>query len=135
MLSKKCQKYISSYQERNYAPKSRKVEKGDLAKHSDRSSSWKTPETSSCNSIQQSGKVEEEVVELSGKTGQLEDVQTNQTKGEEMKQGNNARLDESLGAKDKDRKMTQTLKSRRKESEGMEKAAGKKKFSGDKKMK
>lgn len=51
------------------------------------------------------------------------------------KQGYNARLDESLGAKDKGKKMSQSLASRRKESEGMEKAAGKKKYASDKKMK
>ena len=51
------------------------------------------------------------------------------------KQGYNARLDESLGAKSAGKKMSQSLVSRRKESEGMEKAAGKKKFSSNKKMK
>lgn len=51
------------------------------------------------------------------------------------KQGYNARLDDALGAKDKGKKMTQSLKSRRDESEGIEKAAGKRKFAGDKKMK
>ncbi len=42
-------------------------------------------------------------------------------------QGYNARLDESLGARNKT-KGKQSLKSRRKESEGMEKAAGKRKY-------
>ncbi len=51
------------------------------------------------------------------------------------KQGFNARLDEALGEKAKGKKMSQSMTSRRKESEGMEKALGKKKFSGDKKMK
>jgi hypothetical protein len=51
------------------------------------------------------------------------------------KQGYNARMDEALGSKDAGRKMTQALKSRRKESEGMEKSMGMKKYAGDKKMK
>tara|TARA_R100000951_G_C2638402_1_gene180054 strand:+ start:643 stop:963 length:321 start_codon:yes stop_codon:yes gene_type:complete len=46
------------------------------------------------------------------------------------KQGYNARLDESLGAKNGKKK--QSLKSRRDESKGMEKAMGKKAYSGNK---
>ncbi len=119
-----------------YAIEKRYIQKGYLRKYRNGNPSWKTPETSCCNSIQQSRKVEEEVVQLSGISGQLEDGETKQTKGEEMKkQGYNDRLDESVAMKGKDRKMTQALKSRRKESEGMEKAEGKKKFGGDKKMK
>ncbi len=45
-------------------------------------------------------------------------------------QGYNARLDESLGAKNGKKK--QSLKSRRDESKGMEKAMGKKAYSGNK---
>lgn len=48
--------------------------------------------------------------------------------------GYNARLDMSLG-KRKPGKKKQTLKSRRKESEGTEKKAGKGKYAGDKSMK
>ena len=47
-----------------------------------------------------------------------------------MKQGYNARLDESLGARNG--KKSQSLKSRRNESKGMEKAMGKKAYSGNK---
>ena len=43
-----------------------------------------------------------------------------------MKQGYNARLDDSLGAKHG--KKSQSMKSRRDESEGMEKSMGKRKF-------
>ena len=50
------------------------------------------------------------------------------------KQGYNSRLDESIGMRDKGKKK-QTMPSRRKESEGMEKASGKKKYSAVKKMK
>jgi hypothetical protein len=46
------------------------------------------------------------------------------------KQGYNARLDDSLGAKNGKKK--QSMKSRRDESEGMEKSKGNKKFSGNK---
>ena len=53
--------------------------------------------------------------------------------GKVKKQGYNARLDESLGARNKT-KGKQSLKSRRKESEGMEKAAGKRKYQAVKKM-
>ena len=49
------------------------------------------------------------------------------------KQGYNSRLDESMGEKNKGKKK-QSLRSRRKESEGMEKSMGKKKYSGDKSM-
>ena len=47
-----------------------------------------------------------------------------------MKQGYNARLDDSLGAKHG--KKSQDMKSRRDESEGMEESMGRKKFSGNK---
>jgi hypothetical protein len=47
-----------------------------------------------------------------------------------MKQGYNARLDDSLGAKHGSK--SQSEKSRRDESEGMEKSMGRRKFSGNK---
>ena len=47
-----------------------------------------------------------------------------------MKQGFNARLDDSLGSKNGSK--SQSMKSRRNESEGMEKSMGKRKFSGNK---
>ncbi len=46
------------------------------------------------------------------------------------KQGYNARLDDSLGARNG--KKSQSMKARRHESEGMEKALGKAKFAGNK---
>lgn len=46
------------------------------------------------------------------------------------KQGYNSRLDESLGAKNG--KKSQSMKSRRDESKGMEKSMGKKAYSGNK---
>ena len=49
------------------------------------------------------------------------------------KQGYNARLDESLGARNKGKKK-QSLKSRRDESKGMEKASGKRAYSAVKTM-
>ena len=49
------------------------------------------------------------------------------------KQGYNARLDESLGEKSKGKKK-QSLKSRRKESKGMEKALDKKAYKSVKSM-
>jgi len=49
------------------------------------------------------------------------------------KQGYNARLDDSMGAKNGKKK--QGMKARRDESEGMEKSMGKRKFAGDKAMK
>ncbi len=49
------------------------------------------------------------------------------------KQGYNARLDDSMGAKNGKKK--QSMKSRRDESEGMEESMGKRKFAGDKAMK
>jgi hypothetical protein len=47
-----------------------------------------------------------------------------------MKQGYNARLDDSLGAKHGSK--TQDMRARRHESEGMEKSMDKRKFSGNK---
>lgn len=53
--------------------------------------------------------------------------------GKMKKQGYNSRLDESLGERNKGKKK-QSLKSRRDESKGMEKAMGKRAYSGDKEM-
>lgn len=51
------------------------------------------------------------------------------------KQGYNARLDESLGArKGKESSKKESMKDRRDESKGIEKASGKKAYSGDKHM-
>ena len=52
--------------------------------------------------------------------------------GRAKKQGYNARLDESLGARHG--KKSQSLKSRRKESEGMDKAMGRRKYAAVKSM-
>ncbi len=64
MLSKKCQKYISKYQERNYAPKKRKLEKSDLEKHCHGSTCWKAGKASGCDSLQQSGQEPKEEIVL-----------------------------------------------------------------------
>jgi len=53
---------------------------------------------------------------------------------EEVEEGYNADLDDSLGMKDHGKKMKQSFADRRKESEGMEKAMGNRKYSGDKSM-
>lgn len=50
------------------------------------------------------------------------------------KQGYNARLDESLGMRNKGKKK-QSMKDRRDESKGMEKLLGKRAYSGDRSMK
>ncbi len=55
--------YISKYQERNYAPKIRKLEKSDIKKHQNRDESRKETEPSNCNSNVQSGKEQEEKIE------------------------------------------------------------------------
>jgi len=57
-----------------YATKKRYIQKGYLRKYRNGNPSWKTPETSCSNSVQQSRQSQkEEVVELSGISGQLED--------------------------------------------------------------
>ncbi len=86
MISSKCQKYMNQYQERNYAPKVRKVEKGDIRKHSNGSEIGKTSETSCSNSIQQSREKQEEIIQKSNQ-GRCETEETNiiQTKGKKMK--------------------------------------------------
>ena len=53
---------------------------------------------------------------------------------EEMGEGYDDDLDDSLGMKDHGRKMKQSFADRRKESEGMKKSMGKKKYSGDMSM-
>lgn len=65
MKSKKCQKYMKQYQERNYAPKIRKIEKNDLRKHCDGGSGRKAAEASHRDSLQQSRKEQEEKVKES----------------------------------------------------------------------
>ena len=66
MVSGKCQKYMNQYQERNYAPKSRKIEKNDLFQYSNGNPSWKTPKTVGCDCVQQSRKELEKTIELYG---------------------------------------------------------------------
>jgi len=61
MHSKKCQKYMNKYEERNYAPKNRKIEKSDISKYSNGNSRRETSESSSCDSLQQSRKEQEEI--------------------------------------------------------------------------
>jgi len=53
---------MQQYQERNYAPKARKVEKGDLKQYSNRSEVGQKCQTSCCDSIQQSWRSEEEEI-------------------------------------------------------------------------
>ena len=68
------------------------------------------------------------------KAGVPQSVGKDYEKADKMKkQGYNARLDDSMGAKNGKKK--QGMKSRRDESEGMEKSMGKRKFAGDKAMK
>lgn len=52
---------MKQYQERNYAPKIRKIEKSDLSKHSHGSAFRQTNEASSGDSLQQSGQEQEEI--------------------------------------------------------------------------
>lgn len=61
MASNKVNKYLNQYQERNYAPKTRKIQKGDLAKYCYRGQSGKATEASDCHSIQQSRQEQEKV--------------------------------------------------------------------------
>ena len=66
---------------------------------------------------------------------EVEDEDEDEDEGyeeEEMAEGYNDDLDDSLGARNGKKK--QSFSDRRKESEGMEKAMGKKKYSGDKSM-
>ena len=68
------------------------------------------------------------------KAGVPQSVGKDYEKADKMKkQGYNARLDDSMGAKNGKKK--QSMKSRRDESEGMEESMGKRKFAGDKAMK
>ncbi len=62
MLSKKCQKYINKYEEKNYAPKVRKLEKSDIKQHTHRNKIGISAEASSSYSLKQSREIEEEKV-------------------------------------------------------------------------
>ena len=86
MLSSKCQKYINQYQEKNYAPKKRKIEKSDLRKHRNGSPRWKTTETSCSNCIQQSREVKEAIIEYGRHVILTEEVIYT---GEDEKDGDN----------------------------------------------
>ena len=71
---------------------------------------------------------------FAAETGVPQSVGKDYEEADKMKkQGYNARLDDSMGAKNGKKK--QGMKSRRDESEGMEKSMGKRKFAGDKAMK
>lgn len=70
---------------------------------------------------------------------ELKIIEINEHRGRPMrkreKQGYNARLDESLGARrGAERKFKQSLKARRDESKGMEKASGRRAYSAVKTM-
>jgi hypothetical protein len=62
MTSEKVIKSMSKYQERNYAPKERKIEKSDLGKYKNRDARWQAPETSYCDCILESWEITEEEV-------------------------------------------------------------------------
>lgn len=62
MVSSKCQKYMKQYEERNYAPKVRKLEKNDIQKHCDRSSGRQACESSRSDSLFCSEKVQEKEI-------------------------------------------------------------------------
>lgn len=63
---------MKKYGDRNYAPKNRKVEKGDIGEYCNRSSSWKASKTSSCNSLLSCQEEQKEVaIECYGKFVQL----------------------------------------------------------------
>lgn len=64
---------MNKYEERNYAPRQRKIEKSDLQKHSDRSESRQTCETSSSHSLFCSRQEQkEEIIQLLGISEDLE---------------------------------------------------------------
>jgi hypothetical protein len=60
--------YISKYNERNYAPKIRKLEKRTKIQHKNRDESGKETEPSCCNSSIKSREIKEEIVVLEEKT-------------------------------------------------------------------
>lgn len=63
MVSAKVKKYMAPYNERNYAPKERKIEKSDLRKYPYRSPRWQATEASCGDSLQQSGTEQEEEID------------------------------------------------------------------------
>lgn len=64
MVSNKVNKYMNKYQERNYAPKERKLEKSDLGKYRDRSETWETSEASCGDCLLESWEEQEEKVTM-----------------------------------------------------------------------
>jgi hypothetical protein len=69
---------MDMYEERNYAPRQRKIEKSDLQEYLDRSKIWKTSETSCSDSDECSREEQEE-------------INNGQTQGEEMKKATAAK--------------------------------------------
>ena len=61
MVSNKVIKYMSQYKENNYAPKKRKLEKGDLREHQNRNVPRQAPEAKYSDSNEQSRQIQEEV--------------------------------------------------------------------------
>lgn len=55
--------YISKYNERNYAIKTRKLEKRDIGQHKNRDETWEIPSPVCCNSIVEGRKIKEEEIE------------------------------------------------------------------------
>lgn len=60
MVSKKVDKYLNKYQEKNYASKERKIEKSNLGKHTHRGPFWKAPEASGGDCLIECEKTNEE---------------------------------------------------------------------------
>lgn len=76
MLSKKCQKYINQYEDKNYAPKARKLEKSDIQQHTHGKSCGKKAESSSSDCLKRCREIEEEkelAIQVYGKYVQLEE--------------------------------------------------------------
>lgn len=55
---------MSKYEERNYAPKARKLEKSDFKQYSNRSESWEASSSGCCDSLQKSREEQEEIREI-----------------------------------------------------------------------
>ncbi len=67
MPSNKVNKYMKQYEERNYAPKARKVTKSDLAEYINRSEGRQAAEASSGDSAEQSREEKEVTIPCYGK--------------------------------------------------------------------
>lgn len=134
---------MNQYEERNYAAKNRKVEKGDLPKHSNGSQSRETSKASCCDSLLESREVQEIIMQTYGdnheRSREENLIETHQEgrQGISISDQGRCKTEETDHGKTKGKEMKkQTLKERKheaKETKAYEKKEDKKESKAKKK--